>query len=193
MKLCVVNFLFTRHSFAFSLSLLGTSHEHTLNSVFRGPEKLLVSSPGGLVDALENGECNVISSDTISMPLVRDSYAGDFKVGTKFFSKDPLAIATRDGDPEWSTIVDMIMNVLYTAEVLNITQDNVASQNLTELLRGDLVRDDGFVSLFVDVISVVGNYGEIFHRTLTEPYNLTRNNRNMLNTGGPQFAPINVV
>jgi hypothetical protein len=52
-------------------------------------------------------------------------YEGHYKVGSKLLSREPrLALVNQDGDPEWSTLVNLVVNILFTAEALNITQSN---------------------------------------------------------------------
>ena len=52
--------------------------------------------------------CQVLvgESTDISEPLARSlGVTGDYLVGSNLYSKEPVAMVTRDGDPQWSDFV----------------------------------------------------------------------------------------
>ena len=142
---------------------------------------------GGLsqdvADAFFTGRCDVLTadaSDLASRIAVRDD-AADYKILPQIISKEPLAPGVRDYDSEWKDVVNWVVHGLIAAEELGITQANVgqmaASPPNTEIARllgvpfeGGSVSTLGFDSVdaqFIQrAIAAVGNYGEIYARTI---------------------------
>jgi general L-amino acid transport system substrate-binding protein len=120
-------------------------------------------------------------------------------------SKDPLAAAVRDDDPEWAAIVNWVMEALVQAEESGVTQTNVArisaraalpdsnDPTLRFLLGGSheigdrLGLNDDWA---VQVIEAVGNYGEIYERDLgaASSMKLRRGDNNLHSSGGQMMA-----
>ena len=99
-----------------------------------------------------------------------------------------LSLVTRETDWQWSAFVHWITIALVYAEHVDITQNNALQMPLVELL------GPNFLRMFQYLIFSVGNYGEIFARTLGDPYNVTRVGRNQLNVdGGPQLVPMRFI
>ena len=167
-----------------------TTHEQTLNEIFRGATNVMTTSFQDSVSKLKDGQCNVIVGDSsgISESRVRTTlnYQGEYKLGVNRFSKEPLAIATRDGDMEWSKIANMVIDVLISAEKYQITQSNVMNNvvlggGTNGLSSITTLQDDMFRQFFVDVVSTVGNMGELYQRYFQDEFprfglNLLNNN-----------------
>ena len=164
-----------------------TTHLSILDRIFPGPEKVFVAGDEEYVSALIDGSCNVVVADSVAVPesfFRALGYTGPYKIGEKLFSKEPLAFATRDGDAEFSRMVNMAIEVLYTAEALGITQDTISS-DMVELAT---LKDNDLKSFFVNIISTVGNMGELYRRHLESLF--PRQGLNLLNqgTGGLIYA-----
>jgi general L-amino acid transport system substrate-binding protein len=159
--------------------LAGSTHETVLMEIFPGPERIFGSSLQDHVDSLESGKCNVIAGDSVAI-MERQTrsvgYSGPYKLGAQLYSKEPLALVTRDGDPEWSKLANLVVDALLTAEAMNITQDSVEEDVM--LLEGI---DEVLTSFFVDVISTVGNMAELYSRHLEEVF--PRQGLSLLNRG----------
>ena len=98
------------------------------------------------------------------------------------FSKEPLAPAVVDGDSRWAQAVDWAVFATIQAEEFGITSENVegfdagGDVNVQRFLGLEVEGDDGAAPLdpgldlapdyAVQVVSQVGNYGEIFERNL---------------------------
>ena len=98
------------------------------------------------------------------------------------FSKEPLAPAVVDGDSRWAQAVDWAIFATIQAEEFGITSENVEGfdagddVNVQRFLGLEVEGDDGAAPLdpgldlapdyAVQVVSQVGNYGEIFERNL---------------------------
>ena len=136
-----------------------------------------------VADAFFSGRCDVLTadaSDLASRISLRDD-ATDYKILPQIISKEPLAPAVRDYDSEWKDVVNWVVHGLIAAEELEITQANVAAMAAdppnTEIARllgvpfeGRAVSTLGFDAVgaqFIQrAIAAVGNYGEIYARTI---------------------------
>ena len=134
-------------------------------------------------DAFFSGRCDVLTadaSDLASRISLRDD-AADYKILPQIISREPLAPAVRDYDSEWKDVVNWVVHGLIAAEELGITQANVAqiaanppNPEIARLLgvpyEGRAVSTLGFDAIgaqFIQrAIAAVGNYGEIYERTI---------------------------
>ena len=118
------------------------------------------SSINGLID----GICNVIQGEQYESPevVVRYyGYEGPYAAGKNAFTKEPLAILTRDGDEEFADFVDSIVQSLLHAEAQNITMETAD----TFLQTGERFGDE-YTDMFRNALGAVGNYAEIYDRHL---------------------------
>ena len=154
--------------------------------------------------AFFDGRCDVLTadaSDLASRIAVRDD-AADYKILPQIISKEPLAPGVRDYDSEWKDVVNWVVHGLIRAEELGITRDSVAAEAAnprnTEVARllgvpyeGGEVAALGFDSVdpqFIQrAIAAVGNYGEIYARTIGDniPRACTLNDLVINNSGCP--------
>ena len=134
-------------------------------------------------DAFFSGRCDVLTADVsylASVISVRHD-GGDYKILSQIISKEPFAPGVRDYDSEWKDAVNWVVHGLIAAEELGITQGNVAqiaaNPPNTEIARllgvsydGSEVSTLGFDAVgaqFIQrAIAAVGNYGEIYERTI---------------------------
>ncbi|KAL7570670.1 hypothetical protein ACA910_014943 [Epithemia clementina (nom. ined.)] len=98
----------------------------------------------------------------------------------KLLTRDPLAVVTRDADLEWSDMVNSVMDILYIAEGLGLTQqgalDALATGDTPLALEG---LDPVLVNRTLYAVSVGGNFGEIYKQSLQA--SLPRESLNSLN------------
>jgi ABC-type amino acid transport substrate-binding protein len=156
----------------------GTTHEFTLSKVFKCPHIVAVESPKEGSKFLEDGSCKVYASDAISLSESRFrafGFTGEYKVGTKLFSKEPFALVTRDDDVHWSRIVNLVIPVLITAE-----KECLNSTNIEMALSGS--RNFDLDTIFKTIISTIGNMDEMYSRHLVGV--APRSGLNVLNLGG---------
>ncbi len=116
------------------------------------------------------------------------------------FSKEPLAPAVADGDSAWAQAVDWAILATIQAEEFGIDSTNVDEFLTSEdpnILRFLGVEVDGAVTdpglglppdFAYQVVSQVGNYGEIFEEHLA-PLGLERGLNNLWTNGGILYAP----
>ena len=132
------------------------------------PNASIATEPGlrDMYEHFANGFCNVIAAEQFDLAesVMRDQsgYKGEYAIGNNVHSKEPFALVTRDDDVIWSDFVNWVMQTLIAAEDEGITSD------VAHLipLRSEAFFGDEFSSMFRDVVSVVGNYGEIYERNL---------------------------
>lgn len=97
-------------------------------------------------------------------------------------SKEPLGPSVRQGDDQWFDIVQWTVFATFIAEEYGATSANAADMmadnpELTRLFggEGELQSTMGLSpDAFLQVITQVGNYGEIFEKNLTTPLGLQR-------------------
>jgi general L-amino acid transport system substrate-binding protein len=155
-------------------------------------------------EAFIGGRCDGWSSDVSQLTGLRSAYPDGPDALTIFedvFSKEPLAPAVRDGDSEWAQVVNWAIYATIQAEEWGITSGNVddflTSENpsilqfLGQETGEDPVLDPGLglpTDFAYQVISQVGNYGEIFDAHLA-PLGLERGLNNVWTEGGLLYAP----
>jgi general L-amino acid transport system substrate-binding protein len=157
-----------------------------------------------LQEAFVAGRCDGWSSDTSQLTGLRSAFPGGAEslvIFDEVFSKEPLAPAVADGDSRWAQAVDWAVYATIQAEELGITQANVGEQaastdpNVQRFLGGvnpdGTTLDVGFglpADANLQVVTQVGNYGEIFERHLA-PLGLERGLNALWNDGGLMYAP----
>ncbi len=152
--------------------------------------------------AYEEGRCDGLTTDKsqLSTTKVGLKNPDDHVILSVTMSKEPLAPAVLQGDPQWHDIVTWVVYGVITAEEFGITQSNVDTfadskdPTIRRLLglEGDLGQGLGLDNNFmVNVIKAVGNYGEIYNRHLgpDTPFNLPRGQNALYNDGGLLYAP----
>ena len=123
--------------------------------------------------------CDVYTTDASGLAAVRATFEapGDHVVLPEIVSKEPLGPLVRHGDPEWGDIVRWSLNAMIAAEELGITSANVKelaaapgpNPEINRMLgtEGSLGAMLGLPNDWVvQIISQVGNYGEMFDKHL---------------------------
>jgi len=146
---------------------IGTTHYTTVQQLLPKEVPLVstVSSDDN-ANKLIRGQCNVLAGELISMvePNLVDLQYERFKVG-RVYSREPLALVTNDNDQEWSALVDLIVNIFFFAEALNITEDNAANR-FNELYPPGTYSDMELTRMATKIVSQLGNYGSIYQKYL---------------------------
>ena len=165
----------------------GTTFETRLQSLF--PERFIVPRDSGVltVEGLASEVCNVVAGGVtdVSLTTIRNTgYDGPYTIGAGRFSKDPLALVTRQGDEQWSKFVYWVVSAIFHAEEQGITKQTANEMPVVSLF-GPL-----FVNMFRDAIGSVGNYGEIYERRAEGE--VPRGGLNLVNIqlSGPQHYPL---
>ena len=160
-----------------------------------------------LLEAFIAGQCDGWSSDVSQLTGFRSAYPDGpaaLEILPEVVSKEPLGPAVLDGDTQWAQAVNWAIFATIQAEEFGITSANVdsflASEDVTiqRFLGVEIETDEGSSALdpglglptdfAYQVVSQVGNYGEIFERHLA-PLGLERGVNALWSDGGLMYAP----
>jgi len=184
----------------------GTTTELNLADQMAAAGVQFTTSVFGTIDetyqAYEAGTCDAVTSDRSQLVARRTTFANpdDHVLLDVVMSKEPLGPVVPLNDDEWFNVVKWTVFATFEAEEQGITQANVqemvGSDNpVVQRLLGTegelgaaLGLDNDWV---VNVISAVGNYGEIYDRNLgpETPFNLDRGPNRPWTEGGLLYAP----
>ncbi len=155
---------------------------------------------GEMEDGLSARHCDAIAAYVTHLAIERAGYPKTLahdRILDDWLTIDPVATATRPGDAQWSAIVDWTVYSLIQAEQSGITHANVGQAltrrgaedpQIQRLMGADWaaaralgLSDHAWAA---KVIGVVGNYGEIYERTVGRPDALPRGRNALWNAGG---------
>jgi general L-amino acid transport system substrate-binding protein len=188
--------------------LAETGVEESVRSWFAREHLSFVPFPfqeeGEMEAAFATGNCGALAGDQTRLAQTRAALAVHRKPSrllAERVSKDPLAAAYRDDDPQWAAIVNWVMEALIQAEESGVTQANLQSMRaradsdpVLRILFGAsrqigpaLGLDDDWVAR---VLAATGNYGEIYERDLGSAsiMQLPRGENNLREHGGAMRA-----
>lgn len=184
----------------------GTTTERNLTDVFAAQDipftPVVFADADGTREAYDSGQCDGFTTDKSGLVSQQILMADpdEHVILDVTMSKEPLGPLVRHGDDQWFDIVVWSINCTFQAEELGITTGNVDSflggddpviQNLLGET-GDLGRELGLENDFCyQIISQVGNYGEIYDRHLgpDTPFNLPRGLNAQYTDGGLIYSP----
>ena len=152
----------------------------------------------------EAGDCDAVSSDISQLIAQRTALStpDDHVILDTVMSKEPLGPVVPHGDEDWFNVVKWVVYATIAAEELGVDSTNVTQMRDTSedvaILRLLGVQDNlGSTKLGLDdawafnVISTVGNYGEIFNRNLGPgtPFDVPRGVNNLWTNGWLLYSP----
>jgi len=189
----------------------GTTSEGNVQAEFnrRGLTAEVQSFPDVdlLQEAFVSGACDGWSSDTSQLRGIRSNWPDGPEALVIFddvFSKEPLTPAVIDGDSRWYDAVNWAILATIEAEDLGITSataaDDAAGENpaAVAFLGGanaeGTVLDPGLglaPDFALQVVSQVGNYGEIYEEHIAGPLDMPRGLNALWSADEPglQYAP----
>lgn len=153
----------------------GTTHTDLIKGILPSAHVLILFA-NETMSAFMEGRCNVIFAHVWTLVLVlvkQDTFGTGHTVG-KEYTHEPLSIVTRDDDPHWSDMVNWILQSLFEAEKLGITQNSAEDFKTTSVFGED------YANIFRNAVAASGNYGEIYERHLESA--LPRRGMMLLNT-----------
>jgi general L-amino acid transport system substrate-binding protein len=189
-----------------------TAVEESVRSWFAREHLEFVAFPfqeeGEMEAAFATGNCGALAGDWTRLAGTEELMARHGKptrLLAETISKDPLAAAVRDDDPQWAAIVTWVMEALIQGEESGVTRANVEAMRArvakdkggdpvlwfllggSGQIGGGLGLDDDWV---VRVIEAAGNYGEIYERDLGSgsALKLPRGENNLFEHGGLMMA-----
>lgn len=187
--------------------LAGTTNEQVLTDTFNSQNiqftPLTFPEANALYKALDEGRCDAATSDKSQLAGQRASVLknpDDWVIMEETLSKEPLSPAVLQNDAQWADVVRWVVYATWYAEELGITQANVDDQlangstNAKRFLggTGSLGKDMGLSNdAFYRVIKLVGNYAEIFDKTLgpNTKFKVPRGLNTPYTQGGLQYSP----
>ncbi len=167
-----------------------------------GYEALNFEKAEELRAALYAGRCDALAGFGPFLAATRFNAPkpDDFVILDEVLALEPEAIAARQGDDNFIDVINWMVSALLMAEENNITQANVdemrknpPSASIERLLGASpgvgerLGLSDDWA---YNVIKAVGNYGEIYERTVGEgsPYKLPRGKNHLWSNDGLLYA-----
>lgn len=158
-----------------------------------------------IVETYLGGGCDAYTNDKSGLAARRSAFPDPSAhiILPETVSKEPLGPVVRHGDNNWGDIVRWVLYGIINAEELGVDSTNVAEMaanppnpNIARLLgvEGNIGEEMGLENDFmVDVIGMVGNYGELYEKHIGEntPIGIPRDGTlNALWTeGGILYAP----
>ncbi len=162
---------------------------------------LFFKTQDAMYAAFYAGKCTAVTQDisALSTTILAGDRPEDYLIIREIVGLSPLGAFVRTNDEEWFNVVRWSFNALLDAEDSDITQANVDQRRragpIEERRLLGMPPDDGaLLGLSGDwaynVIRQVGNYSEIFERTLGagSPYNFSRAVNALWNKGGVMYA-----
>ena len=184
----------------------GTTTELNLVDYFRANkmkyEVLASPSAEAAIKGYDSGTCNVFTADVSQLFAIRLllSKPDEHVILPDVISKEPLGPVVRQDDLQWFNIVKWVQFAMVNAEELGVT-----SQSIDEALKSEkpdvkrLLGTDGNygekLGLTADwaarVIRFVGNYGEVYERTVGvgSALGIPRGINQLWSKGGILYAP----
>ncbi len=184
----------------------GTTTELNMADYFREHkmdyEPLVFDTTAQTIQGFESGRCDVFTSDQSQLYAQRSKLAkpGDVIILPEIISKEPLGPVVRQGDDQWFNITKWSLYALLEAEELGLT-----STNIDKMMKGDIPAISRFVGkngpggkamgipddFAYQVVKQVGNYGEMFERTIGNgsPLKIQRGLNALWKDGGIQYVP----
>jgi general L-amino acid transport system substrate-binding protein len=166
----------------------GTDNDHVLQArVAAGASGVRVATwqeEGEMDDAMDTRWCDAVGAYVSRLVQLRNQYPklANARLLPELLTLSPIAPAYRTDDRQWGEIIDWTVHALVEAEVLGINHANVRAQSgssdpaVQRIVGTDwsLARSLGLMprkDWAAEVIAVVGNYGEIYDRTLGDASN----------------------
>ncbi len=165
-------------------STSGTTTEKNITDAYRAlfdedPTLVLAAGPSENLADFEAGGCDVLTSDKSQLAGLR-SVSTDpsaLTVLADTLSKEPLGPMYLENNSVFADIVNWSVYATIQAEEYGITSENIGDMMMSDdvnILRFLGMTEDGFGdqlgisnSFAADIISTVGNYGEIYERNVT--------------------------
>jgi general L-amino acid transport system substrate-binding protein len=199
--------------------LSGTTNEQVLASVFGAQDiqhtPLTFEEIDPLQEAFIRGRCDGWTSDKSQLAGIRANWPEGqggpeaLRILDETLSKEPLGPAVRDGDSRWADAVNWAILATIQAEEFGITSQNVEQMRNSEdpeilrFLGQPVEAEEGAApapfdpelglepDFAVNVITQVGNYGEIYgeHLGPNSPLELPRDMNALWTDGGLHYAP----
>jgi general L-amino acid transport system substrate-binding protein len=153
------------------------------------------------------GRCTAVTSSRALLASRRSTFRNPqaHKLLKEELSQEPLAPATRQGDPGWADAVRWIVYALIRAEELGLSQANLRAEGAAAQRDPRRLEQRRFLGVGADLgrqlelpadfgaraVAAVGNYGELFERHMgpSSRLGLPRGRQRLVDDGGWIQAP----
>lgn len=187
-------------------AIAGSDHAERLRRFFFNAQieysEVLYEDKDDLITAYRTGLCDVVTASATRLFAIK-SALGDptvHRILPDRLSKEPIGPVIRAGDDQWRNIVLWTLFAMINAEELGVSSLNVGSlgesrnPSIRRLLglEGDFGTALGLTPAWAqNVITGVGNYGEVFERNLgsASPIGMARGLNALWTKGGLLYAP----
>ncbi len=165
-------------------------------------QPVVLSSMDEMTAAYQAGRCDAMTSDASQLAALRVSALRDpneHVILPERVSKEPLGPMVRHGDDQWLDVVAWTLRLMVEAEEVGLTRANVDQMRTSQ--DPNIMRILGVTPGFgralgleetwaYNVLKQVGNYGEVFDRTLGagSPIGLPRGLNDLWTRGGLMYA-----
>jgi general L-amino acid transport system substrate-binding protein len=184
----------------------GTTNEMVTTDAFRTAgaqfRPVLQERMQDNAQAMQAGRCDAIGTDATQLAALRSQFSqpNDFVILEERFSKEPYGPVVRRDDQEWFDVIRWVVFGLIEAEELGVISQNAeqmraTSQNpsIRRLLGVTPDLSDALKlrpSWMFDVLRAIGNYGELYERTIgpSTPLGLPRGNNDLWTRGRLMYA-----
>lgn len=152
--------------------------------------------------AYRSGLCTAVSAPASWLHAIRRGLSDPaaHRVLPERISKESFGPVVRDNDDQWFKIIEWTLFAVINAEEVGVTSSNIGSLSAARTiairrllgLEGEFGPSLGLSAHFItDVISQVGNYGEIFERNFgaANGVAMARGQNALWTNGGLLFAP----
>ena len=154
------------------LNLSDFSNQHNLNIT-----PLTFEDTDAVSAAYQDAQCDAFTNDRSQLAAISSGFNDPtaHTILPETISEEPLGPVVPHGDDQWFDVVKTVMAILIYAEAYGVSSDNVPTAPTGETVVDRLMGtsgDFGQESLGLDqavaqnVITAVGNYGEIYDRNL---------------------------
>lgn len=184
----------------------GSNSEQNIADYFRTRnmqyKPISIDNADALRRSFFEGRCDVFTGDRLMLSSNRSiaKTPTDYVVLPDLVAKSPLGPVVRQGDDQWLNIVKWLVNVTILAEEKGLTRANVADHHndsdpeIKRMLGGTpgMSKQLGLADDWaLQVIKAIGNYGEIYERTLGQgsALKLPRGLNKLWNDGGLMYSP----
>jgi general L-amino acid transport system substrate-binding protein len=183
----------------------GTTTEMNLTDYFNANQMeykaVTYDTSAQTIDGFKKGRCDAVTSDAsqlYSLKLKMDN-PNSVAVLPEVISKEPLGPVVRQGDDKWFNIVKWSLFATLEAEELGVTKANAKEQlkstnpGIKRLLgvSGNMGENLGLKADWAyNIVSQVGNYGEIFETTVgkNSPLKIDRGLNKLWKDGGLMYS-----
>ena len=181
-----------------------TTHRNLAN--FLSARNLLsevtaLESHGKVWESFTKGRCDVITHDLVILKVMlatQFANPADYLILPGTISREPTGPVVDGDDRAWSQIVRWSILAMIAAEELGVTSSNIDTFTGTgdsQIIALTGQGEDHAATLGIEpgwmrrIVSQVGNYGEVFDRSLTKTLGLQRGQNALWRDGGYLYAP----